>query len=267
MMIPMMRYLQLQATKRWIRLGLTGAMLTSGVSIVGTYSRGALLAVVAMGFVFWMKSRRRLVLGIVGAIAVFAAVAATPTKWFDRMNTIETYEEDKSAMDRIEIWTHMYRIALDRPIVGGGFEIATDTSFYAKYRTDLTWGRSPHSAYFEVLGEHGFVGLAIYLGLGIGMWLSAGRLIRRNRKSPEHRCAADLGGMIQVALVGYAVGAAFINKAYYEPFFHLAAILIVVHAIVARDRHEATGPEYWRGPARQAGTMERPGRTRSLPQA
>ena len=55
--IPLLRYMQLQAEKRWIRVALAGVMLLTLFAILGTQSRGALLGVVAMG-AFLIGSRR-----------------------------------------------------------------------------------------------------------------------------------------------------------------------------------------------------------------
>jgi len=49
--IPLMRFLQLQYRSPWVRYGLWLAMVLSATSALGTHSRGALLAIVAMAVV------------------------------------------------------------------------------------------------------------------------------------------------------------------------------------------------------------------------
>ena len=100
MTIPLLRYLQLQATNRWIRWGLVGAMILCGFSALGSQSRGALLAVSAMLALLWVKSRHKLMTGLLLAMLVPAAISFMPDTWVNRMQTIHTYEEDASAMGR-----------------------------------------------------------------------------------------------------------------------------------------------------------------------
>ena len=87
-----------------------------------------------------------------------SAIMFMPDVWETRMSTIETYEEDGSAMGRINAWTMAYNLANARPIVGGGFEIYTRRMFQ-QYAPDPEDVHSAHSIYFQMLGEHGYVGL------------------------------------------------------------------------------------------------------------
>src|SRR5262245_21614405 len=61
MTIPLLRWLQLQAPKRWMRLGLLGAMVLCGFSVLGSQSRGALIAVAAMLLFLWFKGRHKFI--------------------------------------------------------------------------------------------------------------------------------------------------------------------------------------------------------------
>ena len=57
MTIPIMRFLQLHATEKWQRLGLTTVIVLTAIAAVGSYSRGALLAGAAMLFFLWIKKQ------------------------------------------------------------------------------------------------------------------------------------------------------------------------------------------------------------------
>src|SRR5690606_23820369 len=101
MAIPLMNYLRLVSTNRWVRRGLLAAMLLTAVSALGTHSRGALLALAGMAVVLWWRSPRRsltIVPMILAAVAIFSFM---PENWLLRMETIGTYEQDASAMGRI----------------------------------------------------------------------------------------------------------------------------------------------------------------------
>ena len=65
----------------------------------------------------------------VGALSV-GLLSFMPDTWYDRMNTIESYEEDTSAMGRINAWHFAFNLAIDKPLVGGGFQAFTRESFF-----------------------------------------------------------------------------------------------------------------------------------------
>src|SRR3546814_10972744 len=96
-------------------------MLLIGFSIIGSQSRGAFLGGVIMAGFLVMKSRQRLLLSmlVVGFLAVGAFFV--PQTWIDRMKTIETYQEDSSALSRLEVRRFGLKIATERPLGGGGF--------------------------------------------------------------------------------------------------------------------------------------------------
>ena len=52
-----------------------------------------------------------------------------PQKYIGRIRTIQTYEQDASAMGRINAWYFALNLAKDRPLVGGGFEAFTPELF------------------------------------------------------------------------------------------------------------------------------------------
>src|SRR6185295_1803697 len=134
-----------------------------------SHSRGALLAIVAMLAFFWLKTRAKAMTGLMLLVLVPVAIGLMPEKWEERMRTIQTYEEDASAMGRLNAWRMAFNLAQDRPLVGGGFEIYTQEVF-ARYAPDPTDVHAAHSIYFQMLGEHGFVGLSLFLLLWLLLW-------------------------------------------------------------------------------------------------
>lgn len=225
MVIPLIRYLHLQAEQRWLRLGLAAAMVLSGVAAIGSQSRGALLAMGAMGIFLWIKSRNKLVTGIYLTLAIIILALVMPQTWYDRMTTIGDYKEDTSAQGRINAWHTAFNIASNR-ITGGGFETFQPHVFY-QYAPDPYKVHDAHSIYFEVMGEHGFIGFALFVTIGVMTWIRAQQIIRRNKHHPEHKWASDLAAMTQVSLVGYAAGGAFLGLAYFDLPYHLMIIVVL----------------------------------------
>jgi probable O-glycosylation ligase (exosortase A-associated) len=230
-MVPLMRYLQLQATKKWQRLALGGAMLVTTFAILGSQSRGAFLGLIAMGAFLVLKSRNRW--KAIWAVIVIAPLLFVfmPSSWHERIGTIETYDQDKSAMGRINAWWFAVHLAEDRPLVGGGFSTFSDRLFpiYAPNPTDV---HDAHSIYFEVLGEQGFVGLAFFLGVGFAAVASCRRIRRLTENRPDLQWARDLGAMAQVSLVGFAVSGAFLGLAYFDLPWNLMLIIVLTRLLV-----------------------------------
>jgi putative inorganic carbon (HCO3(-)) transporter len=241
MTIPLMRYLQQQASGPWIRLGLGGAMLLTASMVLGSHSRGALLALVAMTVVMWWKGNRKVGWGIALAAAGVVVLLVMPTEWWGRMETIGTYEQDASALGRINAWWMAWHLALDR-FFGGGFMIWTGSVFriYAPNPDDT---HAAHSIYFQVLGEHGFVGLLLFLAVGISSWRAAGRLVRRYAKVPHTQWAADLGAMAQVSMVAYAVGGAFLSLAYFDLPYDVMVMVVIATRVVQHQAASAAAKQ------------------------
>ncbi len=235
MTIPLMRYLQFGLQKAWQRNAMTVAMLLTATAALGSQSRGALLAISAMGVLLWLRSPRKLVTGIVIGCCAVGLFFFMPESWHQRMDTIGTYHSDASAMGRIRMWHTMTHLAQDR-IMGGGFAIY-NADVIARYksaedREDGVLVRAAHSIYFEVLGEHGFIGLGLFLLFWIVVWITAWRLNRRARGDPRTRWAAQLASLCQVALVGYWVGGAFLSLPYFDLPYDIVAALLVAKRLV-----------------------------------
>jgi len=234
MTIPLLYFLFLQATKRWLRWGLFAAMVLCGFSALGSYSRGGLLGIAAMIGFLWWKSRNKLVTGFVLAMLVPVAIAFMPDKWDERMRSIQNYEQDTSAMGRINAWMMAVNLANDRPLIGGGFEIYNKEVF-GRYAPDPDDVHAAHSIYFQMLGEHGYVGLMLFLLLWILVWRDASWIIRHSRGQRELRWALELALMTQVSLVGYAVGGAFLSLAYFDVPYYLLVALVLTRLLVEKE--------------------------------
>jgi probable O-glycosylation ligase (exosortase A-associated) len=240
--LPLVRWLQLQTERRWLRNVAWVAMALIAVSVLGSYSRGGLLAIGAMGLALWFKSRQKMSLGIVLAGVVFALSAFMPEEWYGKMRTIQTYEEDHSAQGRLGAWRFAWNLAVARPVIGGGFD-TFQREAYAKYSPDNPRALDPHSIWFQILGEQGFVGLALFVLLWVLAWRTGARVIRLCRKRPDLLWARDLAAMIQVAFVGYWVGGAFLGLAYWDYPYLLVAVLVLTRVVVAKRLKESKVPE------------------------
>ena len=235
--LPLIRFLQMQMTKRWAVHAATFAMLLCVAMAVGTQSRGALVGLICMGALFYFKTDRKHLAGVVIALIVLVGLPLMPEAWWDRMNTIKTYEEDQSALGRINAWGMAFNLAKDR-LFGGGFMVSSEPVFMI-YGPDPTRVHAAHSIYFQVMGEHGFIGLFLFLGIGAATWWAARDLIRTGRQYPEHKWCADLGAMVQVGMIAYATAGAFLSLAYYHLPYNIMIMTVVAQRLVRAQLGEA----------------------------
>lgn len=240
MTIPLIWYLRSQAQNRWIRHGLAASMVLTAIAAIGSQSRGALLAILAMGLFLWLKSRHKMATGFLMILVVGVLAANLPQSWYDRMDTIRNYQEDGSVQGRFNAWHTAFNVASDR-LIGGGFNVFQPETF-SQYAPDPYGVHDAHSIYFEVLGELGFIGLALFLLMWLFVWFKAGRVISACRDDPEDKWAADLAAMAQVSLVGYAVGGAFLGLAYFDLPYHIMIMIVLAAKFTGVARKTQRAP-------------------------
>ncbi len=223
--IPLMRFLQMQMQAKWAKTLMTGCMVSMAMAALGSHSRGALLALAAMAMVLWWRGKNKGMGAVAMVVLGVALLSVMPQEWWDRMNTIKTYEQDDSALGRINAWHMAWNLAMDR-VFGGGFMVSTPAVF-AMYAPEPARVHAAHSIYFMVLGEHGFIGLALFLTLFCFVWGTAGTLRKKGVAQPQTQWLSDLGGMLQVSLAGYAVGGAFLSLSYWDLPYNLMILAVI----------------------------------------
>jgi probable O-glycosylation ligase (exosortase A-associated) len=243
--LPLMNYVRTNSADSWVRMGWLIVMACSCLSIVGSYSRGAALGLVVVIIFLWIKSRRKLVLGIFIGLMATSAIAFMPEQYMERMRTIQTYEKDNSAMSRIQIWGAAIKIAMSHPLTGGGFRATESQRIIDRYEPGIE-ARAPHNIYLSVLSEHGFIGFSIWAAMLFVGWRNIRWLVRYSEGRPKWQWAGDFGRMAQVSLVGYCVVGSFGNYAYWDYYF----TLIGLAAAVRHMMQQATLPQGFTGVSR-----------------
>lgn len=247
MTMPLLYYLFLTVTRRSVRWAVAATMVLVAFAILGTQSRGALLAILAMALVLGIKGKRpvRTSAGILALVML--AIAFMPKSWDRRMETIQQFQEDTSAMSRIYTWKTLWALALDRPLVGAGFGADNAAVFNSYAPTDPEFEifkregtvLVAHSIYFQALGEHGFVGLIAYLMIGVLAYRKASSLSASTANDPEFASWVPLlMRMVQASLVGFAVGGAFLSLMNFDVPYYIVGLVVLTDASV-RERASA----------------------------
>jgi len=226
MALPMFLCLAQTEQSRWLRWIFFMALPVGMIAVVLTFSRGAMLGLLALLIAWAMKIRHKF-LGALGLATVIAVVlVAAPANWIERMQTLRTAATmDASAQSRMRAWDFATKLARDHPVFGGGFETFTQ-ELYALYGVQDTHG--PHSIYFQVLAEHGAPGLFLFLGLIACCYLTCGRIIRRCRQERSEDHLPEYARMVQLSMTTFLVSGAFLGRAYFDLFYQLIATVIIL---------------------------------------
>jgi probable O-glycosylation ligase (exosortase A-associated) len=241
-LMPMLYFLRVTEKRIWLRQVLLFFMACCAFSILGSQSRGALVALLAMAFFLGLKGKYPIRTSLMLGVFVALAIGFMPDTWVQRMDTIRTFQQDDSALSRIWTWTTLWNAAVDNPVLGVGFA-ADNAAVFAKYAPlDGPYasfkGRVyvAHSIYFQMAGEHGFVGLALFLSLGLVTWFSAGRIAKQTKDDKElGPWMPMLMWMCQVSLIGYAAGGAFLSLAYLDLPYYIVGF-VVTSSLIAKRR-------------------------------
>jgi probable O-glycosylation ligase (exosortase A-associated) len=228
--LPLLWYLRSLATNKWISLGLTAVTIFSAVSAMGSYSRGALLGGVAMLAFLWMKSQKKLQTAVVVIIMGVLVSSIMPAAWYERMDTINDYKEDSSAMGRVNAWGFAMNVASSH-LFGGGFNVFSPRQFLSYAPNPLDY-HVAHSIYFQVLGDQGYPGLIMFLLVMFFSWRTGTRVIKFCKNQPDLKWAMQLAQMAQVSIVGYAVSGAFLSLAYFDLYYDIIIILVLLEKLL-----------------------------------
>jgi probable O-glycosylation ligase (exosortase A-associated) len=228
--VPLIMAVASFAPTKWTKRAAIAVAVLTGISVIGSYSRGALLGGTMMALFLWLKSNSKVKTGLLFALAIPLLLAAMPPEWMDRMHSIDNYKEDASAMGRINSWGFAINVANHLPL-GGGFATFTPQIFQL-YAPDPTVFFVAHSIYFQVLGEHGYIGLLLYLLMFFFAWRTGSRIVKKCGKDPELAWAATTARMCQVSIIGFLTAGAFLAMAYYDLPYYVLAILVCLEKVL-----------------------------------
>jgi probable O-glycosylation ligase (exosortase A-associated) len=148
-----------------------------------------------------------------------------PQALWDRMSTISVAESDPSFQGREVAWQVAYRYAADHFPFGAGFYGPQLAPVFHTY-FPLEQPHAAHSIFFQVLGEHGFIGIGIYLLLLVTALLKCSRVNRAAHDQPQLGWASELASMIQISLFVFCVAGAGLSMAYYDVFVICVSLLV-----------------------------------------
>lgn len=242
MCLPLILYLIHVTKHRNLKLGLWGLFFANIIAIVGTGSRGGFIGLSILAIAIWWKSKHKILWMLLALIVIPTAYQYTPEHWRERQSTIETAAtDDASFIGRLWAWKISVMIARDNPMTGGGFKAVLEpviwnsyapfTPFYGPIETPpippSAGSKAAHNIYFQVLGDHGYVGLLIFgMILLATLWTN-----QRNRKlaiKHNQQWCVQLSNAILLSMIGYGVTGNNVSLAYFDLLYAIAGIVAVI---------------------------------------
>jgi probable O-glycosylation ligase (exosortase A-associated) len=243
MVLPLLFFLARDEPNKKLRRLLQATFFLSILSILFTYSRGAFLGIsVVMAYLFFsVQVRTKIAMICLVLVGVPVVLTILPDTWFSRMGTFQSIDEDVSAMSRVDAWHTAYNLALDHPLTGGGFQIIDDSEIYPRYSPSGSDAQGVHSIYFEVIGENGFITFAVFVALMVSSILSM-RGLRRRLRGRDPDGLSNYSHALEISVAAFAVSGAFLEKAGFDLFYHVLALVIVLRALASEAVLEQARP-------------------------
>ncbi|MEE4288772.1 MAG: putative O-glycosylation ligase, exosortase A system-associated [Erythrobacter sp.] len=254
---------------------------------VGTEARTGLVCIAVLCVLMLRYTQRKLMFVTGAAVLALTALPFLPQSYYERMATIAQPDGDASASTRMAVWQWTLDYVEAKPM-GGGFDSYRSNSFTyrmpvreengrgntssVRYVEVTDKARAFHSSYFEVLGEQGWPGLAIWLLLhGLGIWQME-RIAMRWRKREkagdnleDEAWIAPMATALQLASLVYLVGAAFQGIAYQPVMLMLIGLQVGLNSYCRRI--ESARTKEGGAQRRSAGTGRAAGRVGCRAQA
>lgn len=229
MTIPLLWYLFWRHKQLWVRAGLGAVGASSAVALVFSGSRGAWVAALAAAVFFGLRLKRGILIMSVAGAASLAIIPLLPEKIINRFLSISEMDADASFQGRMGAWQYGFELFGRKPIAGGGFGVF-----------DYGYGKASHNSFIEMLGEHGAVGLGIFVALLVACASITFWIRRATKYRPDLAWASELALMLQIILVGYGVGSLTINHAVFPLLYGIIGILASLQIIVRRELQTST---------------------------
>jgi putative inorganic carbon (hco3(-)) transporter len=221
----------------WVR---SRGMWLTLLAILFTYSRGAWLGlIVVVGLLFLQSKRKALLLAIL--IPWNRAGRVDSGQALRAGDTIAEYREDSVGHAAAPGMGRRVNVASRHPL-GSGFildatPVGTWMSYANFHHPAFTRANAAHSIYFQMLGDHGFGGLALFLMVVFGTFLTLARVRSRVRGDPEKAWLGHYATALMIGLAGYCVSGAFVSLAYFDLFY----TFVILSGILAREARPADG--------------------------
>jgi probable O-glycosylation ligase (exosortase A-associated) len=233
--LPMLIQIGASERNRVLRRGVYAMVPLCLLAVLLTHSRGGFLALTAMTLMLIWRSRNRMAAFGVLAVAGIVALPFIPESFIERISTLTDYQSDGSAMGRLAAWQTAINMALDNPVWGVG--LAKFQAAYPDYASGLAHetARVTHNAYLQIWAECGSIALGLYLFLIASTFWSLARVRAQAKRLYTSSWILNYAAMFEASMLAFVVGSAFLNRAHFDLFYHMVAIVICFETIAVAE--------------------------------
>ena len=209
-------------------IGLVG-FFVGLASVVVSFSRGGFVGLVAMGFVAFLFSKKKiLTMGILTLVALTMFFSLDMSYWKEMETSTDITEN--TASERISSWQTAWTMFLDNPLGVGGHNFER---WFPEYQEDRfkrnMWGRVAHSLWFTLIPELGIVGIYLYLyllytNLKDVFWLKSQIIIGQGNEKQLY--FHSFGVACLISLSGFFASGTFLSVLYYAHYWYLTGLIV-----------------------------------------
>ncbi len=206
-----------------------GAFIVNALVLIN--SRGAFVGVVAGAGIFicymlfsrFQRAGQRGMAIVIILAGLSGALYVADDAFWERMYTMQANEDgERGGAGRMHFWWATFDMLEDYPMgMGiGGYKVLSGLYVDDAATNYSVENRAVHSSWFQLLGDVGWIGAGIFLGLLLSTWRLLGNtkkyLIEQKRMDAYFHMIA-----LQCAMISFMVTATFIDRIRAEMFFWL----------------------------------------------
>lgn len=239
MCLPLLFFLIRQENRRWMRIALRVTFLCTLLVILLTYSRGALLGLGVVLTAILLRTKHKAAGAFMMVVATFLVLTFAPGAWMSRMSKFLNGDLDASAEQRLVSWGTAWNLSHDYPLTGGSFDALPNVQVFQKYEPrPLPLGflsSGPHSIYFQLLADQGFVGLGIFLTLIASCFWTLWRVRLTAKRYANAAYLTDYSYMIEISILGFMASGAFLGFVYLDVIYQMIGITVILKMLLRKE--------------------------------
>jgi putative inorganic carbon (HCO3(-)) transporter len=237
--LPLLFFLARDEKRRWLRYFLYGLFLCGVVSVVLTYSRGGLVGLGVVLIAITLRSRHKVLGSALLVGAALLVIAFAPGAWMERMDRFMKGDLDQTANQRLVAWGTAWRFSKDYPLMGGGFNVLPNPNVFLRYEPRPLPGDlvscGPHSIYFQLLADQGYVGLGLFLALVGSCFWTLFSLRRKVRYVPSAAWIVGYSAMLEIGLLAFMISGAFLGFVYLDLIYQIIGTVVVLKVLFRQE--------------------------------
>ena len=146
---------------------------------------------------------------------------------------------DATANQRLVSWGTAWNFSHDFPITGGSFDTVPDEYLFQRYEPrplpDGLPSSGPHSIYFQLLADQGFVGLGLFLVLLASCFYTLLRIRKIASRIPKLTWLVDYTLMVEISLLGFLTSGAFLGFVYLDLVYQMIGTVAVLKILLRKE--------------------------------